>query len=580
MMNMLNFKKKYLFLSLIIILFTIGLYSQINYGLPFFQNGDENAFLKSTLYFFGFFTHANQKLIEPISAPFLNFLISGFLSFLYNLTVTNLSFSDFQNYIYLNPDKFFLFSRISSLVVSSCSLLVIFLIFKKLKINQIFFYLGFFSIASSPIFLDIGIVAGKNAYLLFFYLLQTYIFLKYLRKIEEFNFKSYIIFGILGAIAWGINYWGSLPSIYAVFFLHYQKNRFKNLKLIFSFLIIFFTIGFLPNFIFSEAQILQHLFDSSIIESDHVRYPNKNRFFIFFQEIYQSIMMIIQTEKPLILSIVFLFFFYYFLKKKRFIYYKPQLKLILTFCFFIFEPIILFAIAEWAYPQFRYFGPSIIILNLLFIYLINFIYENLDSTKLKKIVRNAFFLILTLTIFLKLNVHYNFKISIDKKFNQLKTLKKYENEKTIFMFSNILIRENDRMIEIYSHLQKNKVIQPNKFSDGRNSISELQKKGNILKKYKNTNIVPNSKSYVLFGSEFEILDKKKFIKFLVDNFDYVIIEKNFPIIENILIENNFKKKKITKTMDILSGRSLLRKIIFDAQNNYFIGPEIYIYYLK
>ena len=108
MMNILNFKKKYLFLSLIIILFTIGLYSQINYGLPFFQNGDENAFLKSTLYFFGFFTHANQKLIEPISAPFLNFLISGFLSFLYNLTVTNLSFSDFQNYIYLNPDKFFI----------------------------------------------------------------------------------------------------------------------------------------------------------------------------------------------------------------------------------------------------------------------------------------------------------------------------------------------------------------------------------------------------------------------------------------------------------------------------------------
>ena len=148
------------------------------------------------------------------------------------------------------------------------------------------------------------------------------------------------------------------------------------------------------------------------------------------------------------------------------------------------------------------------------------------------------------------------------------------------MFSNILIRENDRMIEIYSHLQKNKVIQPNKFSDGRNSINELQKKGNILKKYKNTNIVPNSKSYILFGSEFEILDKKKFIKFLVDNFDYVIIEKNFPIIENILIENNFKKKKITKTMDILSGRSLLRKIIFDSQNNYFIGPEIYIYYLK
>ena len=50
------------------------------------------------------------------------------------------------------------------------------------------------------------------------------------------------------------------------------------------------------------------------------------------------------------------------------------------------------------------------------------------------------------------------------------------------MFSNMLIRENERMIEIYTHLQKKKVIQPNKFSDGRNSISELQKKEGILKK--------------------------------------------------------------------------------------------------
>lgn len=573
-------KIKYLFLSLVIILFIVGLYNLIDYGLPFFQNGDENAFLKSTLYFFGFFTHANQKLIDPITAPLFNFFISGFLSFMYNFLVIDLSLSDFQNYIYLNPDKFFLFSRISSLIVSSFSLLILFLIFKKLKINQNFFYLSFVSIASSPIFLDIGIVAGKNAYLLFFYLVQTYFFLKYLKRIEKFDFKSYVIFGILGSIAWGINYWGSLPSIYAIFFLHYQKNGLKNLKYIYFFLIIFFTVGFLPNFIFSEAHILQHLFDSSIIETDHDRYPNKNRIFIFFQEIYQSIIMIIQTEVPLVISIIVLFFLYLIFKKKKIINSKVQLKIILTFCFFIFEPIILFAIAEWAYPQFRYFGPSIIILNLLFVYFVNFLFENLKSLKLKKLLKISFFLILSLTIFLKLNIHYNFKISIDEKFNQLKTLDKHEKEKAIFMFSNMLLRENERMIEIYFNLQEDNVIQPNKFSDGRNSISEIQKKRRVLNKYKNTDIVPNSKNYVFFGSEFEILDKKKFVKFLIDNFDYIIIEKNFPIIENILIENNFKKKKITNTMDILTGRSLLRKIIFNSQNNYFIGPEIYIYYLK
>ncbi len=579
-MNIKISKKIFLFSILTIVFFLIGLYSQISYGLPFFQNGDENAFLKSTLYFFGFFTHANQNLIDPITTPLLNFLISGFLSFIYNLSFINLPLSDFQNFIYLNPDKFFLFSRISSLIVSSLSLFVIFLILKKLKINQIFFYLGFFSIAASPIFLDIGIVAGKNAYLLFFYMVQTYFFLKYIKKIEKFSLKSYLIFGILGAIAWGINYWGALPSIYAVFFLHYQKNGFKKVKYIYLFLSIFFVAGFLPNFILSESNILQHLFDSSIIDTDHEKYPNKNRIVIFFQEIYQSIIMIIQTEIPLVISIIIIFFLFFFLIKRKIINSNDEIKIIFTFCFFIFEPILLFAVAEWAYPQFRYFGPSIVILNLLFLYLINFVFENLTSTKTKKILKISFLIIISLTIFLKLNVHYNFKTTIDKNFNQFRVLDSFENEKTIFMFSNMLLRENEKMVNIYSKLQKDRIIIPGKYGDGRNSPKELQKKSQILTKYKNTNISPNSKNFIFFGSEFEILDEEKFIKFMIDNFDSVIIEKDFPVIENILINNKFKREKISETMNILTGRTLLRKILSKSENNYYIGPEIYIYYLR
>jgi hypothetical protein len=579
-MNIKISKKIFLFSILTIVFFLIGLYSQISYGLPFFQNGDENAFLKSTLYFFGFFTHANQNLIDPITTPLLNFLISGFLSFIYNLSFINLPLSDFQNFIYLNPDKFFLFSRISSLIVSSLSLFVIFLILKKLKINQIFFNLSFFSIAASPIFLDIGIVAGKNAYLLFFYMVQTYFFLKYINKIEKFSLKSYFIFGILGAIAWGINYWGALPSIYAVFFLHYQKNGFKKVKYIYLFLSIFFVAGFLPNFILSESNILQHLFDSSIIDTDHEKYPNKNRIVIFFQEIYQSIIMIIQTEIPLVISVIIMFFLFFFLIKRKIINSNDEIKIIFTFCFFIFEPILLFAVAEWAYPQFRYFGPSIVILNLLFVYLINFVFENLTSTKTKKILKISFLIIISLTIFLKLNVHYNFKTTIDKNFNQFRVLDSFENEKTIFMFSNMLLRENEKMVNIYSRLQKDRIIIPGKYGDGRNSPKELQKKSKILAKYKNTNISPNSKNFRFFGSEFEILDEEKFIKFMIDNFDSIIIEKDFPVIENILINNKFKREKISETMNILTGRTLLRKILSKSENNYYIGPEIYIYYLR
>ena len=573
-------KKKFLFLIFTILLFITGLLSQINYGLPFLQNGDENTFLKSTLYFFGFFTHANQNLTEPISAPILNFLISGFLSLIYNVSVVKLSLSDFQNFIYLNPDIFFLFSRISSLIVSCLSLLTIFLMLKKLQINQSFFYLSFFSIASSPIFLDIGIVAGKNAYLLFFYLVQTYFFLKYLKKIEKFNLKGYLLFGILGSIAWGINYWGSLPSIYAIFFLHYQKNGFKKLFYIFFFLAILFAIGFLPGFILSDAAIFEHIFDSSIIDTDHNRYPNKNRFIIFSQEIYQALIMIIQTEIPVFISMIILIFFYYLFKKKKIISHRIQLKIIFTFCFFILEPILLFAIAEWAYPQFRYFGPSIILLNLLFVYFINFLYEEIKSNKLQQIIKISFFLILFLSIFLKINIHYNFKITINKKFNELKVLNEFVDEKTIFMFSNVILRENERMLNVYSDLQKNNIIKPNRISDGKNSPSEVQKKIENLDEYKDKNIFPNSKKFIFFGSEFDILDKKKFLKYLIDNFDNVIIEKDFPIIENILIENDFKKEKITKTMNILTGRSLLKKIISNPQNDYYLGSEIFIYYLK
>ena len=75
--------------------------------------------------------------------------------------------------------------------------------------------------------------------------------------------------------------------------------------------------------------------------------------------------------------------------------------------------------------------------------MINFVFENLTSTKTKKILKISFLIIISLTIFLKLNVHYNFKTTIDKNFNQFRVLDSFENEKTIFMFSNMLLRENE-----------------------------------------------------------------------------------------------------------------------------------------
>ena len=48
---------KKLFIIILSILFFQSLIQEIDYGLPYFQNGDENAFIKSTLYFFGKVTY-------------------------------------------------------------------------------------------------------------------------------------------------------------------------------------------------------------------------------------------------------------------------------------------------------------------------------------------------------------------------------------------------------------------------------------------------------------------------------------------------------------------------------------------
>ena len=104
-------------INTIILLSSLGLFffllsSEITYGLPFFLNGDENTFIKSTLYFYGFFTHVDQKLIDPITTPLLNFLLSGFIGVIYKIFFTDLLLSEYQTFIFLNPDKFILFSRI------------------------------------------------------------------------------------------------------------------------------------------------------------------------------------------------------------------------------------------------------------------------------------------------------------------------------------------------------------------------------------------------------------------------------------------------------------------------------------
>jgi hypothetical protein len=47
---------------------------------------------------------------------------------------------------------------------------------------------------------NISTIMGKNSCNLLIYLIQIYFLIKYLLKIEKFNIKSYLIFGILAAL--------------------------------------------------------------------------------------------------------------------------------------------------------------------------------------------------------------------------------------------------------------------------------------------------------------------------------------------------------------------------------------------
>ena len=66
-------------------------------------------------------------------------------------------------------------------------------------------------------------------------------------------------------------------------------------------------------------------------------------------------------------------------------------------------------------------------------------------------------------------------------------------------------------------------------------------------------------------------------------------KKLIKIIDNVLRSGNwvggpeiekFEKNIFSKSMNIYTGRSLLKRILNDSKDDYIVGPEIYIYNLK
>ena len=347
-----NFDKIFIII-LIAIFFKFNL-SRISYGLPFFLNLDELAFQFSTLAPLEFITGYSSFGLNPIYGPLFNLILILKSVFINEFIINSLTFEEIQSKIYFNTELFIYYGRIASLITTSISLFFLYLIFNKLNINFFIYSILLVSFSTSLGVLDVAIINGKNSYFLLIFLIQLFFFINYLKDLKKFNFRAYIVFGFLASIAWGINLWPAFISIYALFFLHYEKYKYTKIHYILIFLLIFIFFGPIINIIITNVSPFEFILTTK----------DKNLFqfniFLkgFLDEVAQSLKIFYYGEKNIILFVIFAPIF--LLNKK--VYFKKEFSLIF---FLIFEPIILFGISQEVIPQIRYFLGSFSIILIL-----------------------------------------------------------------------------------------------------------------------------------------------------------------------------------------------------------------------
>ena len=573
---------KYLFKTLVIVVIfsLIFFYSRyLNHGLPFFVNNDEIGFLKSTIFFFNFFSSNYKYLADPFYSPLFNFFGSAFIALVDG--ILNNNFSDIENHIYFNPSLLMKYGRLTSLLVSGTSLFIFYLIFNKLKISKVIIINLLISLSFSLFFLDISLTNGKNSFFLLFFLLQYYFFLKYFQKIEKFNTKSYIVFGFLTAFSWGINYICALVSITSILLLHYKKYKLTNLYYFIYFLILFILIGFIPNYIYNETSTIWHWQDLSDLTNNHAF---TNRIDKFQDSFLRAIKIIYFTERYYFLLFIIIFSFYIKSKKlqNRFLFFFTIILLL--------EPIFLLLITSRAFPQLKYFSPSITLAYILFGLGFNEILKIYN----KKILISLFLIVNLIIIILKFS-QLNIAINIIKSEHNFYNVyeKEFQNsDKTIYFLRNILIRKNENNLNLYKDLHLNDLIEEKWY--GKDSLQSLNIK---LKKIDNKYLtIPDQlKKITVLENIYEFKDIERLFKFLKEEkgYDFIGIphvtpleksrtpnfSKKYSIIE--YVENNFEMSNYYKGNDLVTARDVIDKIylgkIHELKNEERIGYPYKLY---
>lgn len=522
----LNYLSKF-FVFLILISFFIINLSNIKFGLPFFYDEDEGAFMKSTLSYLSIITGIKSDLIDPIYGPLINLALILKYLFINEFLINSLNFTEIKSKIYFNPELFIFYGRLASLTITTISIYILYLILRKFNTNHLIIYITLILFSSSLVTVSISLVNGKNSFYLLFFLIQIYFFTKYFLKLDKFNLKSYILFAILGSMGWGINYWTAIISIYAIIILHLKKFGNQNYSNVVFFLIIFIFFGPILNYIFSSEKIIGLIFDSENTDEFSIAYFIKN----FFTEFLLSFKIIYNIEKNILTLLIFFPFFLYLSKTN----YKD---IFLFISVLIFEPIILFSIAEDVTPQLRYFAGIVCIILILNAIIFNEFIKIFS----KKIILSIFFFLNLFFIYNHISIIAEIKYIITKEHNFYQIVKNNEfKDETLHLLS-ASFRKNIENNLLYLDLHEKKLITNKNFE--KDNYSE------ILKKIKKIEL---SKSYyiedklvkdnlIFFNDEFFIINNfESFFDHIKSKYRYIVINENNENDLHKYIKKNYKK---------------------------------------
>lgn len=549
-----------IFITVLIIIFFIYCFNKISYGLPYFWNPDEISFQGSVLSSIFFLTNYFALHYNPFFAPLINSILILYSIFINELLINSLSLSEIKSKLYFNPELFVFYGRLASLIITSFSFFILYKIFKKLKINFLIYSILLITFMSSTVALNLSTIMGKNSSNLLLYLIQLYFFIKYLLKINKFDYKSYLIFGVLASIAWGVNYWPAFISIFALFFLHYKKFKFLNYHYLLTFIIIFILFGPILNLFFVSMSPLEHLSYSK--NFDKLDNFEINLFLeAIANRILDSLKIIYFTDKNILLLTLIAPIFLL----NKYTNFKKEFFLIL---FLIIGPVIIFGLAGHFYPQLRYFGGiigAILILT-------GLVFNELHKTKFKYL--GIFLLILNSTIIYdNLTKHLKINDALSKNysffdFNENITI----DRSKIFYLVDLNFQESLKQNLYYLELYKNNLIKKNERS--KNFLENIEKKIQKINNNKNIFIQnENLKKDIIYFNYtfFPIDDLKLFFEFIVKDFEYVLIEESHP---NYLSDSILQKEIQAYVKD----NFLLKKIQFNEEKIFLTNQQAVIHY--